>query len=422
MSRSVPRVMVVSHLLPPLPSGQAVILYNLLIDQTAFSYYLVSNEDYRRDAQATDASAKLPATYYRLRSLERLLAPVNAEKVSNHFLRALVRLYNKAAMRLQGYTLTLRTRAEILSRALQIARLLRTEPTDLVIACTADLYNLPAACLACRWVKVPFAAYVFDDYINQWAPGFRQDTARRLEPMIASTAVKIFVPNEYIAAEYRRRYRRDIDVVPNLSILPDLDALDATPSPFSSETVNIVYTGSVYAAQYQAFFNLLAALDRLRRDDIKIHIYTSLPPELLIADGMDSPHIVFHEHRPQNEILAIARHADILFLPLAFVSHLTEVIRTSLPAKTVTYLTLQKPILVHAPADSFLSWYFREHECGFVVDSDDAGALAAGLERLIADRTLRETISERARQRAAEDFEYDKVRRHFIELVLQSSQ
>jgi glycosyltransferase involved in cell wall biosynthesis len=77
----------------------------------------------------------------------------------------------------------------------------------------------------------------------------------------------------------------------------------------------------------------------------------------------------------------------------------------------------RRPILVNAPADSFLAWYFRRHECGLVVDRDDPAELALAPERLQSDAGLCRRLSERAWARARVDFSVTKVREQFEVLL-----
>jgi glycosyltransferase involved in cell wall biosynthesis len=65
---------------------------------------------------------------------------------------------------------------------------------------------------------------------------------------------------------------------------------------------------------------------------------------------------------------------------------------------------------VHAPADSFLAWYFRRYECGLVVDRNEPEAVAKALRRLIADPALRRALADRAWERAQADFSADRAR------------
>jgi glycosyltransferase involved in cell wall biosynthesis len=85
--------------------------------------------------------------------------------------------------------------------------------------------------------------------------------------------------------------------------------------------------------------------------------------------------------------------------------------------KCTKYLASGRPILVHAPADSFVSWYFREHECGVVVDRSEPAMLAQAIEGVIEDAELRRKIGERARARAESDFSLAAAQAEFVKLL-----
>jgi glycosyltransferase involved in cell wall biosynthesis len=127
--------------------------------------------------------------------------------------------------------------------------------------------------------------------------------------------------------------------------------------------------------------------------------------------------VIRHPHIPQSEVPAVLRQADILFLPLAFRSPIPEVIRTSAPGKTGEYLSVRRPILVHAPGDSFVSWYFRDNRCGIVVDEEDPGALASAIARILDDETLRSEVSTHARRAAERDYGIEHAREAFLGLM-----
>ncbi len=111
------------------------------------------------------------------------------------------------------------------------------------------------------------------------------------------------------------------------------------------------------------------------------------------------------------------RKADILFLPLGFDTPIPEVIRTASPGKMGEYLASGRPILVHAPADSFVSCYFREHGCGVVVDQSDPGMLSQAIHHILEDTRLRREMGERARARAENDFSLATARTEFLKLL-----
>lgn len=152
-----------------------------------------------------------------------------------------------------------------------------------------------------------------------------------------------------------------------------------------------------------AFRNLVSALKLLDRPDVKLHLYTPDCPEGLAKRGIGGP-VVFYPHLALAAMPKIQQDADILFLPLAFNSLYPEVIMTSAPGKMGEYLAARRPILVHAPPESFISWYVREHGCGVVVDREDPAELARAVESLANDAGLRAEVSARAWERARTDF------------------
>jgi glycosyltransferase involved in cell wall biosynthesis len=409
-----------SHILPPSPSGQAMVLAQLLDSFAPENYCLLSVKQYADDDH--------PATYYHLgaappSSSSKIALPVQSRMAR---LKAttlprlpslLVRIYKWLHRTKQRFaSATPNHMAVVEMRTQQIVSILQSESCNLLIACTGDLYDLPAGYRAAQQMGIAFIPYIFDDYVYQWT-GEARAFALRQEPEIITGAQAVIAPNEFMAAAYEARYGVESTIIHNPARLPDLAALDRAEPFFDSGTTNIVYTGAVYHAQFDAFRNLIAAMQRLNHDDVRLHIFTSQPPTWLAAEGIEGPIVVFHAHIPHCEIAKIQRQADVLLLPLAFESPIPEVIKTSAPGKLGEYLAVGRPILVHAPADSFVSWYFREHECGAVADVNDPAILGQTLEKLLADQVMQTQLGQRAREQAAKDFDVEAVRLQFTKLV-----
>jgi glycosyltransferase involved in cell wall biosynthesis len=390
------KVGIVSHVLPPAPSGQAVVLYRLLAGTPPERYFLISRENYEGGKGADSASEKLPGRYYRF-------APPFALRVPGVPL-------------LSGPAASLNAWIAIRSRARQIARIARKEDCGALVGCTGDLYDLPATAIAGRWTGLPVILYLFDDYVHQWT-GHSRKLAASLEPGIFRAARAVIVPNEHARAEYAKRYGVVGTIIRNPCPIPDLVKMKGGERVFGPGAVHVVYTGAVYHAQGDAFRNLIEAIRRLSPKRIQLHIFTAQSFSELERQGIGGPMVVLHPHIPQAEVAAILRQADVLFLPLAFRSPIQEVIRTSAPGKMGEYLAVGRPILVHAPRDSFPSWYFRSNGCGIVADSEEPGDLAVAVERICADPELRDRVSAAARAAAERDYDLHNVRRSFESLL-----
>jgi len=303
------------------------------------------------------------------------------------------------------------------ARARRIAEIVKSEECNAIVACSGDLEDLPAAWLASQRAKVPFFAYYFDYYSHQFVATEKRMLARFIERRFIRRTAGIITTNEILTDDLRSRYGVDSTV---LHLPCDLEEYERLVSGCAEDDavndgVSIVYTGAIYDAHFDAFRNLLRAIEILKKK-ITVHIYAAQDPQELAANGIDGP-VVLHNHRPNSEMPCVQRRADILFLALAFNSPYPAIVRTAAPSKLAEYLASGRPILCHAPRDSFISWYFRKHECGVVVDEDDPARLAKGIELILSDAQLCQRLIANAYERARTDFNIATSRAAFFQLL-----
>ena len=324
----------------------------------------------------------------------------------------------------RGYRLGLRLWRErvnfgvgVIVRARAIARILRREKCDAVVVCTGghEILDFPAAFLASRLTGTRFYAYLLDQYGHMVVHLLGKHIFARLEPMLLTRATAVIAPNEFLRDEVRRRHQVEALVIHNPCDLAEYDGPANAEMPRDDET-RIVYTGSVGPLQFEPFRNLLAAMARLDRRNIRLHLYTAQSPARLESEGIRGP-VVIHPPQPLSAMPAIQQGADVLFLPLALHSDYPDIVRTAAPGKIGEYLAACRPILVHAPPDSFLASYFRDHQCGIVVDRSDPAELAAALELILSDPAVRARLRARAWQRAEADFNLTDARRQFAQAI-----
>lgn len=390
------KLALVSQVLPPGWSGQAMLIYRLVQDLLPDEYCLISRL-YDPTASQNGYTRRLPCRYYRLSSEEWI-------KRGNRF--GLAKQRKKINML-----------AAIIRSGKQIARIVKDEKCDAIVACTGDVLDLPAAYLASHFTKVAFYPYIFDHYsYREWFDPMAQSLARRLEPILLKGATDVIVPNEILRDEFRKKYGIESTVIHNACDLSEYEDLVPNREDSGEEQVRIVYTGDIYEAHYDAVQNLLTALESLSNLNINLHVYTARPQSELTERGIHGQ-IIYHEHEAMSAMPKIQQRADVLFLPMAFNSPYPDLVRTSATTKMGEYLAARRPILVHAPADSFVSWYCRQHECGLVVDQSAPAKLAEAIERLLSDSKLRQSLSERAWERAKVDFSISTAQSRFIELL-----
>ena len=388
----------VSHAVPPSGAGQSVIISRLLEVLNPGSYCLITTQC-RETAGPNTTLHELPGHYH---YLPKPFHFVRGHRFGLRYVR-------------EGINIPLAVRHQ----ARRITRIVEEEACQAIVACTGDITLLPAAYLASRRAGIPLYAYIFDHYSDrEWEEPSAAYWARRFEPAFMKGAMRVIAPNETLRDDLRRRFGIDPKVIHNsLDISPyQTDGQAPAPDLNCDREVSIVYTGQIYDAHYDAFRNLIKALTSLERDKVKLHLYTDRAQAELELEGIGGP-VVYHGLRSAADMPRVQMTGDILFLPLAFNSPYPNLVKTSATTKLGEYLAARRPVLVHAPPDSFISWYFREHDCGVVVDESNPARLAEGVQRILDDAELQQRLSKNAWARAVTDFDIVHSRAAFAELL-----
>jgi glycosyltransferase involved in cell wall biosynthesis len=384
-----PKIAILSHILPPSPSGQSVILYRILSYVDPSDYYLIASQ------QQHNAN-----NFSRLQSQVYTLPAEPALRLGIQNVRNLVNLFTS-----------------IITRTGNLLAILRREPnTTAIIACTGDLKDIPAAFLTSRIAHIPYFAYIFDDYVYQWTGKYRL-FAKQVAPIIFNHSAGIIGPNEFICEEYRRRYNVNPTLVRNPCDKNELEKEPYQQWPAENGKIKIIFTGAIYHANYDCFRNLLTAMDTIAEYTLELHIFTDQTREQLQEQGIAGEKLIIYSHVPYGEILEQQRKADILFLPLAFDSPIPEVIRTSAPGKMGEYLASGRPILAYIPADSFVAYYCGKYECAAIVSQNNVMALAQEIRHIISDDNFRARVVHKAISRAQADFHPQQASEKLIQLL-----
>ena len=394
-----PRFAVVSHYVPPSRYGQPRVLYRLLRQLRADRYCLLSTTRYDRRAPSEDQDGPWLEAPYIYIDHGFPWRPISQWPGERRFARG-------------AYTLT-NLIVALRRRARRIETAVRSGNYQVIVACSGDPIDLPASAIAARRLGVRFVAYMFDDYGTQYKmlPTY-QWFASFFDGFVARRADRVIVPNDLLAAEYSVRHGVRPAVIHN----PHSGVYGEHHDRLSSiGEVRIVYTGAVYHVHEDAFARLTEVIEHGNRRfalDLYSSVDTSRNP-LFRSDAR----VRHHSHVADAAAGIVQSEADILFLPLAFASQTPDVVRTALPGKFAEYLASGRPMLVHAPPDSFVAKYCRLHRCAALVDQPNPRMLADGLERVVTDHQFRCSIVRAALQRARADFDPAVAARDFLSVV-----
>lgn len=288
-------------------------------------------------------------------------------------------------------------------QALRLTRVLKQEHVRAIVVCSGDLVAIPAAYLVSLIQRMPLYLYMFDHYRYQSVNRIDRFIAARAERLAAKRSKVVIVPNESLGDVFHHDYGVRPAIIHNPIDSSEVDISDSKPWPVDLAEIKIVYTGQVYAAQYDALSRLVQAIKLLDQQyPLKLHLYTAQPRAVIEQAGISGP-VEFHGYCPPAQIRQIQQNAHILYLPLAFVSPYPEIITTSAPSKFGEYLASGRPILAHVPP-GFISRYIHEHDCGYFVDQPSSELLAETIRTIVLDDERRVQVTRNAIARARVDF------------------
>lgn len=387
-----------TRFLPPMWSGQAVVIHRLLKDLDPKHYCLVTQPVYA-NRNGNNFIGGLPATYYDLPK----------EKQIMHFTH---NIFVRWANFFWG----------VLQRGLNTAKILKNEQIDALIVGTGDQIDPIAACIASQIIGCRFYIHFFDDFTEQWW----QDKAMRpiikiMERLIVRLSTGLIAPNEFMKQVLKKRYHVTAEIVRNPAQHQNVNETNLTSNVFFKATepkeIKLVFTGAIYHLNYDILRSIIAAISQIKDFNIKLHIFTAQPFEVLEKEGLCGEKVKLHAHVPPEEVKRAQNEADILLIPFSFEPRAAGIVRTSATAKLADYLTTGKPILAFCPQDSFLGWYFRQYDCGLLVPEDNVELIICSIYQILQDEELRLRLSTNAKNRARIEFDPKLAQIKLLEVI-----
>lgn len=391
------KILFVSPVIPPHPAGVSVILKKLLNNWELSNYCLA----------ATEPASKELLEQTNQNSNRHYLQIQSTTNSTGFFFK----LYNKVK---RVFFSPLRT----YRLYMKLHNIILKDKVSKLVYCTGDLLALPICYKLSKKHNIPLLMYVFDDYIHQWPYPIFRKLVKHIEKKCLKDISDIITTNEFLALAYFDRYKILPKVIHNglnENILTNQNEQILTPSR-SQDAIKIVYTGSIYYAHYDVFLKFIEFLENTKLN-IELHIYTSQDHAMLRKKGLRSPKVYLHAHVPHHTVMSILQSADVLFLPLSFNQKYKQVIETAAPCKMAEYLASGTTVLACVPSGSFVSWYFKTHQCGLVVNTLSQPTFENAFKCLIQDVEALNRFNQNARKSVTEDFTYESIQAKFKRII-----
>ncbi|HEY8151539.1 MAG TPA: glycosyltransferase [Vicinamibacteria bacterium] len=261
---------------------------------------------------------------------------------------------------------------------------------------------------AARELRLPLYVHLHDTWREAYAA--RPLPLERLaawwyEGRLLRAARRLFTITDAAREHYLRSLGLDSTVLPHCVPAADLDRPPPAARPVGTRRV-LHFAGHVYRAMNTDALAMLARALPLCRHDVILHCYTPSSAAPLAAAGIAGDRVEVR-FGTRDEVMADQAAADLLVLPLAFRSPNPLEIRTVFPTKLLEYFVSGRPVLVHAPFDSWCARDAGAKGWAAVVDEPSPAALARAIDALLDDAPRQASLvaaaRAEARRRAAPD-------------------
>jgi hypothetical protein len=252
-----------------------------------------------------------------------------------------------------------------------------------------------------RLTGLPLFSYFCDLYREELRRGWQARLAAWLQPRVFRASSRLFVVSEGMVEYYRERHGVEALCVPACINDP---IPEPGPIPSPSRPFVVGYSGGIYSARISPLRSLIEAIGG--DPAFEIRFFTPQSSDFLRAQGLWAENASAEFVPNEADLVRRLAGCDTLLLPLTFEpdEDSRDQLATCFGTKSCEYFLSRKPILLHCPGDYFMARFFRQWDCGLVVDGPGSGVLRSGLERMRSDGALRERFVGNA-LRAARQFE-----------------
>lgn len=256
---------------------------------------------------------------------------------------------------------------------------------------------LIAAYWLAKKTKLPLHVYMHD----MWEENTRRLDDRLIsacyERRILQFAAEVHSITNFAADYLAKKHSIKPDV---LLHTVDLEGVDFDNSEESAYEPFILFTGGIYPLMnLDTIQSLVIALENW---DIKIKLVILGLGDIsrLGEAGIKGSCVDLRGAVDHKDAKELQKRAAILYLPLAFESSSKVEVHTVFPTKTTDYFVAGRPILLHAPGDSYTARYARELDWAEVVSSKNPDEIRQAIARLLTDPERRQQVINGAQKAA----------------------
>jgi glycosyltransferase involved in cell wall biosynthesis len=361
------RVLFFSHFFPPLIGGSSIQMGNVLAPFPKGSIHIIRGQPYK---------AMLDSNYQVDHPQTVVKFPDWYKRDGNRLLPLLYPTMMKRAFNLH-----------------------RRDKFQAIYACWPTHWHLEFAFRFHRLAGIPLYVHMHDMWADNIKSSVERYAATLFEKRVLKSAEMVFAITDDAAGHFRQKYG-----VKTYTLEHSIDwSMVEKPGRFVEIAENehdlksIVHLGGIYPLMNQdSVIRINNAVQGIKDAHMWVHLQERDTLEQL---GLFGERLTKKPLR-RHEVITHLQKASIVTVPLSFDTWAKIEIDTVFPTRCLDFFICGRPILVHAPPDSFLAKDARRKGWGYVVDKPDVDELRRGMQTILEDKALQRNLVKAAWEEA----------------------
>jgi len=277
-----------------------------------------------------------------------------------------------------------------------------------------------------RQINKPMVFHIMDDWpvtitISQNSL-FRKHWETKIDKelrYLLSQANALMSISEYMSKEYYSRY--------GMEFIPFHNPIDVKHWLLPDKTYEhegafkLLYAGRIGTGLQNSLMEVAAAVGELNTEGLNIvfHIQATNDNPVLKQLGQFE-FVSIRKPVPYNELPLIFGEADLLLLPNDFDQKSVSFLKYSMPTKASEYMASGTPVLVYSSIETAVTRHALQYHWAVVVSQNKKEVLKAAIKNIYADKDLRISLGNGARELAIQKFDSNIIRANFKSVLLNS--
>jgi glycosyltransferase involved in cell wall biosynthesis len=223
-----------------------------------------------------------------------------------------------------------------------------------------------------------------------------------------------------MTSEYMKRYNIQFKAFHNPIETKAWQPYCKTNFSLHDDHVRILYSGRIGVGITESLVEVANVIKEINQSWGNIKLYIQSPSsDYEVRNKLQKYDcIVINPVVEYSQLPVVFSQADILLIANDFDKSGIDYLKYSIPTKVSEYMISGTPILIYASGETAVSRFFTDYECGCCVSEQDPEKLNVALKLLINNEEYRKKLSQNAVTIALDQFDAEKVKNDFQQLII----